>query len=235
MNVNHDSAVEYVFQDRNALTFGESFAILSQTRQLHLLPFKWSRLLLGKILGTRSLGPVPAPTTIKLQLSSPDACAAVYNDYPALADVVTEMTDCGFANPNVLKRVDPRNDFPTYTVISLDPGGRIGCSTNLMDVGSQVALWTDLLSVCSDGTQLVTSNHPESGKLRPRPGIVHRRFPGHPISTLQKEHVACISNWNGVVPFSIESLICTLVDNYEKQIAYFIDCGLYVRTGANVE
>ena len=60
------------------------------------------------------------------------------------------------------KNADPRNEFPNYMLFSLDPAAVVGVSSVVMDVGWQVAAWTDLISVRSDSTILFSSNHPDS-------------------------------------------------------------------------
>jgi hypothetical protein len=223
-----DSEVTYVRLDRNALTFAESYTILRQSQQLHLLPLRWTRLLFGKLFRIRSLFIHAAPAKLLLAPQNSDEVAIVSTNYPQLEQVAESLNAAGFAPPRLLKNIDPRNEFPNYMLFSVDPAGEIGVSSVVMDVGWQIGAWTDFLSVRADEAFLFTSNHPDSGKLRTRPGVIHQRIPHADIETLYNFHRQSISQWRDTKRMSVDDVINQVCFNYDKQIQYWLQCGLYV-------
>lgn len=227
-----NSDVTYVRLDRNALTFSECFTILRQSQQLHLVPWKWTRMLFGKLFRIRSLYIHAAPTKLVLSPQNSDEITIASTSYPQLAQVSELLKAAGFAPPRLLKNSDSRNEFPNYMLFSVDPAGEVGVSSVIMDVGWQIAAWTDVFSVRADATYLFTSSHPDSGKLRTRPGVVHQHVPNADFETLYRFHRQSISQWRDTKRMSADDAINQVCFNYEMQVQHWLRCGLYVEENA---
>ena len=227
-NAKTNTDVAYVRLDRNALTFAESYAILRQSRQLHLLPFKWTRLLSGKLLRIQALGVHPAPRKMQLSPLDDAELSRVSTKYPQLSHIAKTMTAARFGPAQLMKNADPRNEFPNYMLFSIDPAAVVGVSSVVMDVGCQIAAWTDMVSVREDSTMLFSSTHPDSGKLRPRPGAIHQRIVGADFESLYNCHRETIAKWPDTKRLSVDDVVDQVCSHYEKQIDHWLECGLYV-------
>ena len=220
--------IAYARLDRNALSLAESYMILRQSRQLHLLPLKGTRLLLGRLFRIRLLHTVVAPTKLLLAPVGEHEKEGILVRYPILASMSEQISVVGFQHQCLVQHADPRSDTPQVMVLSIDSSGHVGVTATVMDLGTQVASWLDVISIGCDSTFYCTSNHSDSGKLRPHPGMRCCRVAHPDLAGLYRYHLEAIPPHSSLQQFSLDEFIAHIGNNYECRMQHWLQCGLYV-------